>query len=379
LVYPHSTSRIIRAALLAFVLASIGFAGRPVIAGPTAERPERAIAQAPAATGEREATMTVTVVPRSESGAFRDTALVYLDGRIDAGAPDRLAMAIDEVDGRVTIWLNSPGGNLFAGMQLGRVIRKRGASTYIIDSRTLLPGECYSACSLAFLGGVYRFGDNGARYGVHRASLRGGPRTGDPELDRDLSAAIRAYVREMGVDARLLDLWVKARPDEMYVLSQREARDLGVVNDGRTPPAWSIATMPGGSRLQGRQVTIDGTGIVSFSCDKKQTVFGSVYQPIETGERLDTQGWRHWLTIGRSKEIPLTAPQVSDSDGSIVRSTFVLSPDVVRLVRSATEIGHQMKPPDNHSPATGYAVDIDDKSAPMVRSFLGNCLRGQAK
>ena len=315
--------------------------------------------------------MAVTVVPRSESGVFRDTALVYLDGRIDVRAPERLTRALDGIDGRIAIWLNSPGGNLFAGMQLGRVIRKRGASTYIIDSRTLLPGECYSACSLAFLGGVYRFNDNGGRYGVHRTSLRGGPRTGDPDLDQELSSAIRAYMREMGVDARLLDLWVKARPDQMYVLSEREARNLGVANNGRRPPEWSIAKSSRSSRLQGRQVTADGTATVSFSCDKKQTVFGSDYEAADQGDPIDTHGWRHWLTIDRSKEIPLTS--------AIVDSTFVLPPDVVRLARSATQIGHEMRSPDSRSAAISYAVDIDDKSASTVRTFLGNCLREQAK
>lgn len=303
--------------------------------------------------------MAVTVVPRSESGAFRDTTVVYLDGRIDAGAPIRLAQALEGVDGRIAIWLNSPGGNLFAGMQLGRVIRKHSASTHIIDSRTLLPGECYSACSVAFLGGVYRFNDNGARYGVHRASLRGGPKAGDPDLDQDLSSAIRAYVREMGVDARLVDLWLKARPDEMYVLSEREARGLGVVNNGRQPPRWSIEKNAGGSRLQGRQVTIDGAGTVWFSCDKQQTLFG-------TSKRIDTPGWSHWLTVD-GKEIPLT----------VAGSTFILPPDVVRLVRSAARIGHRMKPPGNDAASIDYTVDIDGKSASMVRSFLGSCLRGQ--
>src|SRR5262245_54626706 len=320
--YPHSTSRAIRASLLLLVLAAIGFAGRPVIADPRAEP---------------EPVMAVTVVPRSESGAFRDTTVVYLDGRIDAGAPSRLAQALEGIDGRIATWLNSPGGNLFAGMQLGRVIRKHGASTHIIDSRTLLPGECYSACSVAFLGGVYRFNDNGARYGVHRASLRGGPKSGDPDLDQDLSSAIRAYVREMGVDARLLELWLKARPDEMYVLSEREARGLGVVNNGRQPPRWSIEKKAGGSQLKGRQVTMDGTGVVSFSWDKQQTIFGSAYEAADKGERFDARRWSHWLTID-TKETALTAPRDSDSESSVVRSTFVLPPDVVRLVRSATQI-----------------------------------------
>jgi hypothetical protein len=360
--------------LLALVVMAVGFVGQPVVAGPIADRTAPAITQASAA--EREAPLTVIVVPRSQSGVFRDTALVYLDGRIDAGAPDRLSRALDGVNGRIAVWLNSPGGNLFAGMQLGRILRKHGASTHIIDHRTLRPGECYSACSLTFLGGVYRFNDNGARYGVHRASL--GPGPGDADRGQDLTAAVGSYIREMGVDARLLDLWKKARPDEMYVLSQREAEALGVVNNGRKAPEWSIAARAGGSRLQGRQATIDGTATVFFSCDNKQTVFESVYESAGRGERVNARGWSHWLVIDGYDQAPLTALRASADDG-LVRSTFVLPPDLVRLARAAKRIGLRMKPPSNRSPSIGYSVDVDDRAASTVRNFLGNCLRGHAK
>lgn len=269
-------------------------------------------ATAPAAMAEGNAPMAVTVVPRSESAAFSDTTLVYLDGRIDADTPDRLSKALDTVEGKVAIWLNSPGGNLFAGMQLGRIIRRREASTHIINSRTLLPGECYSACSLAFLGGVYRFNDNGARYGVHRASFEGGATNGPRDLAPELSAAIKSYIREMGVDARLFDLWVKAGPDEMYVLSQRQARELGVVNNGRNPPAWSVASFPGGTMLQGRQTTADGSGMVYFSCEATQTVFGSVYDGVVPDDTVTARGWNHWLTLDSAEAIPLQALGVSD-------------------------------------------------------------------
>jgi len=332
-----------------------------------AARAAPALAQAPASTAEREATLTVTVVPRSASGAFRDTTLVYLDGRIDAGAPDRLSKALDGINGRTAIWLNSAGGNLFAGMQLGRIIRRHGASTNIIDARTLLPGRCYSACSLAFLGGVYRFGDNGARYGVHSASL--GPAGESADRVSDLSGAVGSYIREMDVDVRLLDLWTKARPDQMYVLSRKEAEDLGVVNNGRKPSEWSVA--PGaGSRLQGRQVTVDGTGTVFFSCDGKQTLLGSAYEAEGTGQRRDSREGSYWLTIDGSDAAALTARRAPDGDG--LRPTFALPPDLVRRARLARQIGLR-------SPSISYGVDVDDRSAPIVRSFLGNCLRGQAK
>jgi hypothetical protein len=121
-------------------------------------------------------------------------------------------------------------------------------------------------------------------------------------------------------------------------------------------------------------VTADGTATVSFSCDGQQTIFGSVYEATGQGEQIDARGWSYWLTID-ANEIVLTAPQASDSKGSVVRSTFVVPPDVVRLARSATQIGLRMKPPREGSTAIGYSVDIDDTSASIVRSFLGNCLR----
>jgi ATP-dependent protease ClpP protease subunit len=330
------------------------------------------------AMAEDNAPMTVTVVPRSRAGAFSDRTLVYLDGRIDADTPERLSKALGTVEGKVAIWLNSPGGNLFAGMQLGRVIRKREASTHIINSRTLLPGECYSACSLAFLGGVDRFSDNGARYGVHRASFEGGTTSGQRDLAPELSAAIQSYIREMGVDARLFDLWVKAGPDEMYVLSQQQARALGVVNVGRDLPEWSIASFPGGAMLQGRQTTADGRGMVYFSCDDTQVVFGSVYEAAGPGEAVAARGSNHWLTLNSAEAIPLQALGVSSKDGA-VRSTFILSPSLVRRVMSAKQIGHRMKSPESGARGFDYRVDVDDQSAPMVRTFLRKCLRAKSK
>ena len=356
-----------RGAFAALVLLSISVAGRLVFAAPLVDGTTTTVAQTTAPASEREATLTVTVVPRSESGVFRDTALVYLDGRIDGDAPDRLSRALEQIKGKTAVWLNSPGGNLFAGMQMGRIIRQHGASTYIINSRTLLPGECYSACSMAFLGGVYRFNDNGARYGVHRASL--GSTAEDAERAHDLTAAVQSYIREMGVDTRLLELWMKAAPDEMYVLSRKQAEDLGVVNNGRKPSEWSVA--PGaGSRLQGRQVTVDGTGTVFFSCDGKQTLLGSAYEAEGTGQRRDSREGSYWLTIDGSDAAALTARRAPDGDG--LRPTFALPPDLVRRARLARQIGLR-------SPSISYGVDVDDRSAPIVRSFLGNCLRGQAK
>jgi hypothetical protein len=114
--------------------------------------------------------------------------------------------------------------------------------------------------------------------------------------------------------------------------------------------------------------------MVYFSCDNKQTVLSSVYESAGTGEAITARGWSHWLTIDSYEEIPLGVLAISNKDG-FVRSTFALPPNQVRLAMSAKQIGHQMKPSSRDSPSIGYRVDIDEKSASMVRNFLGNCLR----
>jgi len=118
--------------------------------------------------------------------------------------------------------------------------------------------------------------------------------------------------------------------------------------------------------------------MVYFSCDGTQTVFGSVYEATGTGDAVPARGWSHWLTIDSNDAIPLEALTVSSKDGA-VRSTFLLPPRLVRRAMSAKQIGHEMKPSVPGSPGIDYRVDVDDKSASMVRKFLGNCLRAKGK
>ena len=126
--------------------------------------------------------MTVVVEPRSQLDVRLEIpTFIYLDGEIDAATPKRLSHVLSTIPpGAISISFNSSGGNLVAGMELGRIIRRYGASTSIgvrdPKSSLLQPGQCFSACSLAFLGGSYRHLKKGSKYGVHRVSSVEGPR-----------------------------------------------------------------------------------------------------------------------------------------------------------------------------------------------------------
>jgi hypothetical protein len=63
------------------------------------------------------------------------------------------------------IWLASGGGNLDEGLGIGEVFRRFQATV-----RVPAGYRCVSSCTVAFLGGVFRFIDEKASYQVHAAS-----------------------------------------------------------------------------------------------------------------------------------------------------------------------------------------------------------------
>jgi len=68
------------------------------------------------------------------------------------------------------VWLYSGGGNLLEGVKIGLVLREYGAFVRVKKN-----DYCVSACTVAFLGGLFRTIDKGAQYKVHAYSslLRG--------------------------------------------------------------------------------------------------------------------------------------------------------------------------------------------------------------
>ena len=303
---------------------------------------------------------------------------IYLDGDIDATSPKLLANALASIgERRVYIQLNSLGGNLLAGMELGRIIRKYGASTsvgkYRPGNSTGESGVCYSACALAFLGADYRYIQQGSEYGVHRFVNPAGPKTDDLAIGQILSAAIGNYIREMGVDSALFELTVKAGASEIYLLSKDELEKLRVVNNGRLPPAWTIEAIEGGMYLRGFQETWVGKGKSIFSCVNKELVFYSVYTAGDKSDSIAQGQWVHFLDID-GHQIPLDAPFDLFNDKGYLNAFFRLTPAQFRMVSSARRsVGHSMQITRDAQMYVGYHVDIDASSTQRIKNFITNC------
>lgn len=207
---------------------------------------------------------------------YGDVPAIFADGDFTVDTPDALRAFLKRsiYTPDTVIYLNSLGGDLGAGMEVGRIIRETHLNTGVARNRRdpaqantidlnaysrVYPGYCVSACSLAFLGGVSREVKRGATYAVHQVSMNcvdrrkarsqfpwvTMPNTNYcPELDEALSmvqiasGAVVQYVRSMGADPIVLTEMAKAGPNTVNALTE-EQLDAYRINFTMRTESWS--------------------------------------------------------------------------------------------------------------------------------------------
>ncbi|TZG29598.1 hypothetical protein [Sphingomonas montanisoli] len=132
----------------------------------------------------------------AEGAVKTNDAATFADALARAGA-------IDE------IWLSSPGGNMYEGMKIGRLLHRSGIAVRVPAGRA-----CISSCSLALLGGVLRSVDQGAYYGIHMftayGDLKGGVSVSGAQLkgieqdSAQAAADLARYLIEMSASLDFL-------------------------------------------------------------------------------------------------------------------------------------------------------------------------------
>src|SRR5205807_981172 len=78
-------------------------------------------------------------------------ALVAVDGRFEAGDESKFRTEVGRLTKAVVVF-NSDGGNLQAGIEIGKMIRLKSFATTVLDG-----SRCASSCAFAWLGGSPRF------------------------------------------------------------------------------------------------------------------------------------------------------------------------------------------------------------------------------
>jgi periplasmic protein-like len=187
------------------------------------------------------------------TGNAIEAMFIYVNGEIEHGLVERLEKM--KKDGEITdefrIVLNSPGGNLVEGLRLGYWIRNNNLSTEVgsvinseeagYDVELNEKGECYSACAIAFLGGVYRNAQAVPYLGFHRF-YKNIPLNEMLNLfDHDdmaknladaqiLDSYIVKYMVEMGVDARITNEYTNYGSDKVKIFTEEEAVKYNIVH-----------------------------------------------------------------------------------------------------------------------------------------------------
>lgn len=166
-----------------------------------------------------------------------ESCFVYAEGEIVPETDSAFRAFLDrgEMEGNQII-LHSQGGNLGAGVRLGRMIREAGLTAIVgkaerVDGSLFgasdwpSNGTCASACAYAFLGGATRVLTKGSRLGFHRFYMGV---AGASESAQQVSGQLVSYLVEMGVDPRIFARASAEGADSMYwvPLDEAEAYDL---------------------------------------------------------------------------------------------------------------------------------------------------------
>ena len=149
----------------------------------------------------------------------REVAVIRIHGELNFGDEDRfLDLALSRRNALVT--LDSPGGNLKAGIEIGKFIRLRNYVTLVPNS-----AACASACALAWLGGIRRVMGGRANVGFHAAYMSSGSGT---EITGSGNALVGAYLNKLGYTSPTIIYLTSAAPNEMTWLSAERAAAVGL-------------------------------------------------------------------------------------------------------------------------------------------------------
>lgn len=237
---------------------------------------------------------------------------IRAEGDITADTP-RAFREYSQKNGAGNVVLHSRGGDLAAGLELGRLFRQSQITTIVgrtipngAGSHAVVAGSCASSCAYAFLGGVTRKLEPNpmisdgiepvvSKIGVHRffrpevltqmgAVLFTGQ---DLDAEQRTTAALAVYMVDMGVDAGLLGLATSADPTGMRWLSPEEADRFRVVHDPNEFAAWALEAHGAGAVAYAR--SRNGNQQLTVSCSRRSGIsvlYASDYIDDTTARRL---------------------------------------------------------------------------------------------
>ena len=310
---------------------------------------------------------------------------IFATGEIDPDAAARLEALIQNkrIPQGSILYLSSPGGSLAGGITLGRIIRKYGLNTSIGQSDPsqnnvgIKPGYCYSACATAFLGGVFRYWNEGSVYGVHRffSNVHSDK---DADTAQIVSAALVEYIRSMGVNTKIFSIASQAGADDVITPPHEVLLQLNVINDGREPPKWTIESVPQMMYLKGEQETDNGVNkfLVICPADKGTLVLIGMFEGGPNIKRTFTFPV-NWLFLdGGQLRIDRQLQGKEIVNDHVIMLTYFLDAHLLAAISNAKTVGIGLQPSTASPIFAGFNYMPFAEGAAKLPGFLAVCNRG---
>lgn len=141
---------------------------------------------------------------------------IRITGEFDAILVGEFRAAVARAPNIRTVELHSPGGQVYSGLEIARIIDDLRLNTWITAG-----SECYSACSIAFLAGELRLADG--LLGVHQVSG-----ANDDSLTQSVISDVFDALRQFGTPDAVISRMLRTPPEDIYVFSAAELEDLGI-------------------------------------------------------------------------------------------------------------------------------------------------------
>lgn len=154
-----------------------------------------------------------------EVRSARDLTVVTVEGELNFRDEEAFTDKVLRLKDAVVVF-DSVGGNLVAGIEIGKAIRLKGFSTLVLND-TL----CASACALAWLGGKTRWAAPRAKIAVHAAWMF---INGKKQETGSGNALVGAYLNTLGLTDEAIIFITSAAPDDAEFLSFQTAETLGI-------------------------------------------------------------------------------------------------------------------------------------------------------
>jgi len=163
--------------------------------------------------------------------------MILYDAPINKTNVDKFIQSTASIPAGTAVLFNSIDGDLNSGIKLGQALRQKRFNARVgrtkLNKKTLneIDGQCFSACVLAFAGGVNRQIDPNDQIGIY--ALRSNSKTVNESEMKTAVNNLGMYFEQMGVDRRFVNQMLQIKGSAVSLVSLSNAKLLNLDNGTR--------------------------------------------------------------------------------------------------------------------------------------------------